>query len=348
MNKEKPNLKELVKLAKNSESIRDQFVYRGFIDEDYDPDIEYDYSEQTLVMITPLGEFVGSSTDGKPTKEIIDEESIIQMARQTEELLLDRDHASMRSQDERNTKAYGWISGLKAIVGLGDMDGLYGTIKWTPDGIELVKERAYRFLSPVFELDGDGRAIKLVNVALTNRPALPLPPIINSESKDGKNISITNSKKDTDLMNKDEIENMIRDMVKQTISENNKAQENTEVVNSECKVDETKKETTNEESKVDETNVDETNVEETKVEENKVEETTNEESKVDETKVEETKVEETKEENKEENKEVIKADVLNSAVIQTTLGTSINGMDKWRSLKGQEFFKYLREHPEIR
>ena len=173
-------------------------------------------------MITPLGEFVGSSTDGKPTKEIIDEESIIQMARQTEELLLDRDHASMRSQDERNTKAYGWISGLKAIVGLGDMDGLYGTIKWTPDGIELVKERAYRFLSPVFELDGDGRAIKLVNVALTNRPALPLPPIINSESKDEKNISITNSKKDTDLMNKDEIENMIRDMVKQAISENNK------------------------------------------------------------------------------------------------------------------------------
>ena len=289
-------------------------------------------------MITPLGEFVGSSTDGKPTKEIIDEESIIQMARQTEELLLDRDHASMRSQDERNTKAYGWISGLKAIVGLGDMDGLYGTIKWTPDGIELVKERAYRFLSPVFELDGDGRAVKLVNVALTNRPALPLPPIINSESKDGKNISITNSKKDTDLMNKDEIENMIRDMVKQAISENNKTEEKTEVVNSECKVDETKKETTNEESKVEETKVEETNVDETKVEENK-EETTNEESKVDETKVDETKeekkVEEPKvEETKEENKEVIKADVLNSAVIQTTLGTSINGMDKWRSLKG--------------
>ena len=288
-------------------------------------------------MITPLGEFVGSSTDGKPTKEIIDEESIIQMARQTEELLLDRDHASMRSQDERNTKAYGWISGLKAIVGLGDMDGLYGTIKWTPDGIELVKERSYRFLSPVFELDGDGRAVKLVNVALTNRPALPLPPIINSESEDGNKISITNSKKDTDLMNKDEIENMIRDMVKQAISENNKTEEKTEVVNSECKVDENKKETTNEESKVDESKVDETNVEETKeetkVEEPKVDETNVEESKVDETKVDETK-DETKDENKEENKEVIKADVLNSAVIQTTLGTSINGMDKWRSLKG--------------
>lgn len=174
-------------------------------------------------MITPLGEFVGSSTDGKPTKEIIDEESIIQMARQTEELLLDKDHKSMRGPEDRNTAAYGWISGLKAIIGLGDMDGLYGTIKWTSKGIELVKDRVYRFLSPVFELDGDGRAIRLVNVALTNRPALPLPPIINSESESEKNISITNSKKDTDLMNKDEIENMIKDMVKQAISENNKA-----------------------------------------------------------------------------------------------------------------------------
>ena len=272
-------------------------------------------------MITPLGEFVGSSTDGKPTKEIIDEESIIQMARQTEELLLDKDHKSMRSPEERNTAAYGWISGLKAIIGLGDMDGLYGTIKWTPDGIELVKERVYRFLSPVFELDEDGRAIKLVNVALTNRPALPLPPIINSESEYEKNISITNSKKDTDLMNKDEIENMIRDMVKQAISENNKTEEKTEVVNSECKVEKTKEETTNEETKVDETKVEETKVEETK-EETKVEETKEE------TTNEETKVEETME----EEKEVIKADVLNSAPI--TLGTSVNGMDKWRSLKG--------------
>ena len=280
-------------------------------------------------MITPLGEFVGSSTDGKPTKEIIDEESVIQMARQTEELLLDKDHKSMRCPEDRNTAAYGWISGLKAIVGLGDMDGLYGTIKWTSKGIELVKDRVYRFLSPVFELDGDGRAIKLVNVALTNRPALPLPPIINSESESEKNISITNSKKDTDIMNKDEIENMIRDMVKQAISENNKTEEKTEVVNSECKVEKTKEDTTtNEEIKVDETKVEETK-----------EETTNEEIKVDETKVDETKEEtttneETKvDETKEEEKEVIKEEVLNSA-ISTTIGTSVNGMEKWRSLKG--------------
>ena len=151
------------------------------------------------------------------------------MANQTEELLLDKDHESMRGPEGRNTEAYGWISGLKAIIGLGDMDGLYGTIKWTSKGIELVKDRVYRFLSPVFELDGDGRAIRLVNVALTNRPALPLPPIINSEAEDEKNISITNSKKDTDLMNKDELNALVVEMVKNALDKVSKAELSAEI-----------------------------------------------------------------------------------------------------------------------
>ena len=130
----------------------------------------------------------------------------------------------MRGQEDRNTEAYGWISGLKAIVGLGDMDGLYGSIKWTSKGIELAKDRIYRFLSPVFELDAEGRAVKLVNVALTNRPALPLPPIINSEAEDEKNISITDSKKDTDNMNKDELNALVVEMVKNALDKVSKAE----------------------------------------------------------------------------------------------------------------------------
>ena len=217
-------MKELNKLAKNSEPIKDQIVYRGFVDENADPDIEYDYSADTLVKISPIGKFAGSSPDGKKRVEIIDEQSVMQMANQTEEILLDKDHESMRGPEGRNTEAYGWISGLKAIVGLGDMDGLYGLIKWTSKGIELAKDRIYRFLSPVFELDAEGRAVKLVNVALTNRPALPLPPIINSEAEDEKNISITDSKKDTDNMNKDELNALVVEMVKNALDKVSKAE----------------------------------------------------------------------------------------------------------------------------
>ena len=222
--KKKITIKELNRLAKNSECIKDQIVYRGFVDENADPDIEYDYSADTLVKISPIGRFAGSSPDGKRTVEIIDEQSVMQMANQTEEILLDKDHASMRGPDDRDTEAYGWISGLKAIVGLGDMDGLYGLIKWTSKGIELAKDRIYRFLSPVFELDAEGRATRLVNVSLTNRPALPLPPIINSEAEDEKSISITDSKKDTDYMNKDEISALVVEMVKKALDDVNKAE----------------------------------------------------------------------------------------------------------------------------
>lgn len=344
-------MKELNKLAKNSESIKDQLVYRGFVDENADPDVEYDYSEDTLVKISPIGKFVGSSPDGKPTVEIIDENSILQMAKQTEELLLDKDHASMRGPEDRNTEAYGWISGLKAIIGLGDMDGLYGLIKWTSKGIDLAKDRIYRFLSPVFELDAEGRAMKLVNVALTNRPALPLPPIINSEAEDKSKISITESKKDTDGMNKDEINAMVIEMVKKALAENSKAEETKEVINSEAeKVEETKEET-KEEVKNEDVHID---IIEEKKDDVKVEEVKNAKETADETKKEDTKEEskeETKEEvkeeeKKEEEKEVIKAETLNSAAV--TVGTSINGMDAWRNLKGEEFFKYLRAHPEIK
>lgn len=51
-------------------------------------------------------------------------------------------------------------------------------------------------------------------------------------------------------------------------------------------------------------------------------------------------------EKKDEEKEVIKAEVLNSSPV--TVGTSVNGMEPWRNLKGEEFFKYLRAHPEIK
>ena len=336
--KEKITIKELNKLAMNAESIKDQIVYRGFVDENADPDIDYDYSADTLVKISPIGKFAGSSPDGKKRVEIIDEQSVMQMAKQTEEILLDKDHESMRGPEGRNTEAYGWISGLKAIVGLGDMDGLYGSIKWNPNGIQLAKDRVYRFLSPVFELDAEGRAVKLVNVALTNRPALPLPPIINSEAEDKNNISITDSKKDTDDMNKDEINALVVEMVKKALDDVNKAKLSAEI----------SKEVAEEEAK--QKIIDESLQTKTKEEVKnecipEKEGMTKEEVKNEEM----TKEEVTKEdvpEKKEEEKEVIKAEVLNSSPI--TVGTSVNGMEAWRNLKGEEFFKYLRAHPEIK
>lgn len=79
--------------------------------------------------------------------------------------------------------------------------------------------------------------------------------------------------------------------------------------------------------------------EEAKVEEVKAEETKALEAEV----KEEVKEEQPKEEEKKE--EVIKIEALNSAPV---IGTDISGKSAWQNLHGDEFFKYLREHPEVR
>ena len=61
----------------------------------------------------------------------------------------------------------------------------------------------------------------------------------------------------------------------------------------------------------------------------------------------ETVVEDPKEEEKkvEETKEVIKEEALNSA---PTIGSDVNVEPEWKKLRGKSFFKYLKDHPEIR
>ena len=324
----KPTTKELNTMAMNAEPFKDTLVYRGFVDESLDKDIEYDFDE-TLVMLTPLGEFVGSSTDGKPMKEIVDEDSVRLMEQQSEEILLDKDHSSMRPIADRDTEAMGWISGLKAVTDLGSMSGLYGIIKWAGEGMRLVKERAYRFLSPVFELDSNGRAVKLLNVALTNRPALKMPPIINSES-DNKEISITQTEKDIHMdINKDELV----DLIKTTVTAMNSC------ASSEKKVEEVKNEEVVEVKEEQTAETSEKSVENAE-EEKPVE--VKEEVKNEDT-VEKTEASAEEEKPVEKKEEIIKEEALNSA---PTIGADISGKAEWADLHGDAFWTWLKKHPQ--
>ena len=51
-------------------------------------------------------------------------------------------------------------------------DGLWAVnVEWTPKAAELLKNREYRYFSPTFRTDEEGRIVQLVNVALVNLPA---------------------------------------------------------------------------------------------------------------------------------------------------------------------------------
>lgn len=68
---------ELEKMADATANIKDEFLYTGFVDEQLEQDAgigTYDFGE-TLVMLAPVGEFTGYSSNG-PVKETVDETAL--------------------------------------------------------------------------------------------------------------------------------------------------------------------------------------------------------------------------------------------------------------------------------
>lgn len=322
-------------MADNTTNIKDQFLYTGFIDQDLENETglgTYDFGE-TLVMISPLGTFYGYSTNGA-VEEVIDEEVVDKLVSEYKlnpvELLMDIDHKSMRAPEERDTTAAGWIYDLVAVKDLGKLSGLYGKVKWTDVGRHLVESRQYRFISPVFEVD-EGRPVRIINAALTNRPALStISPILNTTNND--NLEVGENTDEID-MTKDEV----IELVKELLNKNSEVAQNTcsddkEVKNDEVINDEVKKEDEVVESKPE----DKSSKDCTENTDNEVADDSTTTSNSDDVK------DDDKEEKTEEEVEVIKEEVLNSA---PTIGIDVgSSTKKWQNLHGAEFFKYIETH----
>jgi len=85
--------------------------------------------------------------------------------------------------------AYGWIKDLRL-----DSDILYALIEWNQNGEAVIKQKEYRYVSPelYYDLKGYDKQeypVVLFRVALTNTPALDLPPV-EIEKQEGKNSAL--------------------------------------------------------------------------------------------------------------------------------------------------------------
>ena len=78
--------------------------------------------------------------------------------------------------------AAGWVKELKLEDG-----NIVAVVEWTPRGAEYLKNKEYRYLSPVVNVrKTDNRAIGLHSLALTNTPAIEnMTPIVNSDNFEG-------------------------------------------------------------------------------------------------------------------------------------------------------------------
>ena len=317
------------------------------------------------VQIAPIGEYVGSDAKGNPIPEKIDAESLQKIAdglNSTEtEVLADIDHNASKPGVEKDTKAAGWFH--KFVVD--PLKGLFATLKLTKHGKELLENREYRYISPTFKLDKDGKPLELHTASLTNLPAFQgyIDPILNTESnmetitmdmtieqlKELIKGVIADLKKEEAVKKVEEeikTENEVHDGIVENLEEKKDAIEAGVVQNSEP----TKKEG-EEEEKTETATVDETASQKEPAKEeakNECADTKDEvKNECDENK-EEVKnecAEGADEDEKKDKEEVIKIEALNSA---PTAFKDVSGKDKWMNLHGQEFWDYLAKHPEIK
>lgn len=263
------------------------------------------------IQIAPVGEFNGSGIDGSAIKENITVEKLESLAdklNKSDEVLCDVDHQSCKVGVEKNSKAAGWFS--KWIVD--PIKGLFATLSLTKYGRDLLENREYRYVSPVFSLNEDGTVSDLHSVALTNTPAFKgyITPIINSESSSSESNEIL--KEEILDMTKEELKEMITSIISDMRAAEKAAEIKREVVEevveNECSTGTTKEEVVKNETTEEE-----------------VVETTTEE-------VPEEKVEEKKE-------EIIKIESLNSAPM-------IKDVEPiWKKLTGQEFLDWAAKNP---
>lgn len=129
----------------------------------------------TEIQLLPDGLFRAS--DGRPADlagwqmdAAIAAPLLQQAAGRANPFLIDFEHQTLLTkQNGQPAPAAGWFSALAYREG----SGLWATgVAWTPRAAAMIAAGEYRFISPVFTFDAQGRVTRLLHAALTNDPAL--------------------------------------------------------------------------------------------------------------------------------------------------------------------------------
>ncbi len=136
-------------------------------------DIHSNNSIPDIIQILPIG-YVSSQKGNF----MVDSESYAlinkRMKSRNIDIVIDYEHQTLGNEQ---APASGWIK--KLIL---KSDGIYAYVEWTENAKEYLKNKEYRYLSPVVIVrNNDKKAIEIHSVALTNSPAINgATAIINS------------------------------------------------------------------------------------------------------------------------------------------------------------------------
>lgn len=98
------------------------------------------------------------------------------------DLVIDREHATLPefAPKDGSAPAMGWVTAIHIEDGV----GIFGDVTWTPKGDEYLRNKEYRYLSPVTVLrKSDRHLLQLHSVGLVNTPAIAgMVPVVNKET----------------------------------------------------------------------------------------------------------------------------------------------------------------------
>nr|DAX19027.1 MAG TPA: hypothetical protein [Caudoviricetes sp.] len=131
--------------------------------------LELNFKQDEKVKVSPVGEVIG--LDGRAFR--IDGAALIaSIEKNALDIALDENHSF--------GAALGWFDKDSFELRNG---GIYASLSLNKTGEELIGSRAYRYLSPVFDMGENRRVIGLDSVGLVNRPNL-LNNAINSKGEE--------------------------------------------------------------------------------------------------------------------------------------------------------------------
>ena len=121
------------------------------------------------IKVLPLG--VVKSTKGTFLVDDASVEMILKAFKNRKiDLVVDYEHQTMLNVQ---APASGWITELKKGT-----DAIIGKVEWTPKAKEYLKNREYRYLSPVINVLEDRRVSSIHSVGLTNSPSINGMPAV--------------------------------------------------------------------------------------------------------------------------------------------------------------------------
>lgn len=135
---------------------------------------EMDSNANGRIQLFPFGRFYPSDgrDEGKGGWYVNDENGYLlahEINQSAVDLMVDYEHQTLYSEiNGKPNPAAGWIKRAEYRSG----EGLFADVEWTEKARQQIKSKAYRYISPLFIPDSDGKVVKVLNAALTNRPAL--------------------------------------------------------------------------------------------------------------------------------------------------------------------------------